>query len=29
VQWVYDHNPEPESAEAKLIDVLQNPKEWV
>ncbi|MBQ0767847.1 MAG: oxygen-dependent coproporphyrinogen oxidase [Bizionia sp.] len=29
VQWVYDHNPEPGSEEAKLIEVLQNPIEWV
>lgn len=29
VQWVYDHHPEKGSEEEKLIDVLQNPKEWV
>ncbi|MCA0958525.1 oxygen-dependent coproporphyrinogen oxidase [Muricauda ruestringensis] len=29
VQWRYDHHPEKNSAEAKLIEALQNPKEWV
>ena len=29
VQWVYDHHPEKGSDEEKLIDVLQNPREWV
>ncbi|MFD2551589.1 oxygen-dependent coproporphyrinogen oxidase [Bizionia sediminis] len=29
VQWVYDHHPEPGSAEEKLIKVLQNPINWV
>ena len=29
VQWVYDHHPEPESEEEKLLKVLQNPIEWV
>tara|TARA_B100001971_G_C18137528_1_gene508496 strand:+ start:80 stop:982 length:903 start_codon:yes stop_codon:yes gene_type:complete len=29
VQWVYDHNPEEGSDEAKLLDVLKNPKNWV
>ncbi|MAX69667.1 MAG: oxygen-dependent coproporphyrinogen oxidase [Flavobacteriaceae bacterium] len=29
VQWVYDHHPEEGSDEEKLIDVLQNPREWV
>ncbi len=29
VQWVYDHNPEPESDEAKLLEVLKNPVDWV
>ncbi len=28
VQWKYDHHPEPGSEEAKLIDVLKNPKDW-
>ncbi|MEM9362735.1 MAG: oxygen-dependent coproporphyrinogen oxidase [Bacteroidota bacterium] len=29
VQWRYDHQPEKGSQEEKLIQVLQNPKEWV
>lgn len=29
VQWVYDHQPEEGSDEAKLLDVLKNPKDWV
>jgi len=29
VQWVYDHHPEAESEEEKLIKVLQNPVDWV
>ncbi len=29
VQWVYDHHPEKGSREEKLIEVLQNPKDWV
>ncbi len=29
VQWKYDHHPEPGSEEEKLIEILQNPKEWV
>ena len=29
VQWVYDHNPEPNSEEAKLLDVLKTPVDWV
>lgn len=29
VQWRYDHHPEKNSAEAKLIEALQYPKEWV
>jgi len=29
VQWVYDHHPETGSEEEKLINVLQNPKDWV
>ncbi|HET8753759.1 MAG TPA: oxygen-dependent coproporphyrinogen oxidase [Salinimicrobium sp.] len=29
VQWIYDHHPKPGSEEEKLIQVLQNPKEWV
>lgn len=29
VQWVYDHHPEAGSDEEKLIEVLQNPVDWV
>ncbi|NAY91538.1 oxygen-dependent coproporphyrinogen oxidase [Muricauda sp. JGD-17] len=29
VQWRYDHHPAKESEEAKLVEVLQNPKAWV
>jgi coproporphyrinogen III oxidase/REP element-mobilizing transposase RayT len=29
VQWVYDHHPEPGSEEEKLLNVLQNPIDWV
>lgn len=29
VQWVYDHHPEKDSAEEKLIKVLKNSKDWV
>ncbi|WP_088340092.1 oxygen-dependent coproporphyrinogen oxidase [Robiginitalea sediminis] len=29
VQWQYDHHPEPGSREAQLVEVLQNPREWV
>lgn len=29
VQWRYDHHPEKGSAEEKLIEVLQHPKDWV
>lgn len=29
VQWVYDHNPEEGSDEAKLLTVLKNPVNWV
>ncbi|UOY09295.1 oxygen-dependent coproporphyrinogen oxidase [Muricauda sp. SCSIO 64092] len=28
VQWRYDHQPETGSEEAKLLEVLKNPKEW-
>ena len=28
VQWVYDHHPEPNSEEARLINILQNPIDW-
>ncbi|KAK4186031.1 putative coproporphyrinogen III oxidase mitochondrial precursor [Podospora australis] len=27
--WKYMHDPEPGSREARLVDVLQSPKEWV
>lgn len=27
-RWVYDHRPEPGSAEAALIDVLRRPVDW-
>ncbi|KAL2155384.1 hypothetical protein VTH82DRAFT_126 [Thermothelomyces myriococcoides] len=27
--WKYMHQPEPKSREARLVEVLQNPKEWV
>ncbi|GAB4154191.1 MAG: oxygen-dependent coproporphyrinogen oxidase [Winogradskyella sp.] len=29
VQWVYDHHPKKGSEEEKLIEVLQNPRQWV
>lgn len=29
VQWIYDHHPAPGSPEAKLIEVLMHPREWV
>ena len=29
VQWRYDHQPEPNSAEEKLVTRLQNPIDWV
>ncbi|PHS02555.1 MAG: oxygen-dependent coproporphyrinogen oxidase [Leeuwenhoekiella sp.] len=29
VQWRYDHHPAPGSPEAELVDVLENPREWV
>ncbi len=29
VQWKYDHHPEEGSEEARLIDVLKDPKSWV
>ncbi len=29
VQWRYDHQPEKGSEEAKLLEVLQNPKDWI
>lgn len=29
VQWTYDFKPTPGSQEAKLVEVLQNPRQWV
>ena len=29
VQWKYDHHPDKNSEEAKLLDVLANPRQWV
>lgn len=29
VQWVYNQHPEENSEEAKLLEVLANPKDWV
>tara|TARA_R110002050_G_scaffold293182_1_gene449412 strand:- start:84018 stop:85535 length:1518 start_codon:yes stop_codon:yes gene_type:complete len=29
VQWVYDHHPEVGSEEERLINILQNPIDWV
>ena len=29
VQWVYNHIPEKDSDEAKVLSVLQHPKEWI
>lgn len=29
VQWVYDHHPEKGSEEEKLLEVLQEPKNWI
>ena len=29
VQWKYNHEPKPGSEEAKLLDALKNPKEWI
>jgi coproporphyrinogen III oxidase len=29
VQWKYDHQPEKGSEEAKLLEVLKTPKDWV
>ena len=28
-QWHYDHHPIPGSDEARLLDVLRSPQEWV
>jgi coproporphyrinogen III oxidase len=29
VKWKYDYSPAPGTPEAKLVDVLQHPKDWV
>lgn len=29
VQWVYDHHPEVGSEEARLLEVLAHPKDWI
>ena len=29
VQWKYDHRPEAGSEEAKLVEVLKKPKNWI
>ncbi|RYG26494.1 MAG: coproporphyrinogen III oxidase, partial [Chitinophagaceae bacterium] len=29
VQWVYDHHPEPGSQEEMLLQVLENPIDWL
>ena len=29
VQWVYDHHPEAGSEEEKLVNVLENPRDWL
>ena len=29
VQWVYDHHPEKDSQEEKLLNVLMHPKDWI
>jgi coproporphyrinogen III oxidase len=29
VEWRYNVQPEPNSREAKLVDLLRTPKEWV
>ena len=29
VQWVYDHHPEPNSEEEKLLKVLAKPIDWI
>lgn len=28
-KWLYDHNPEPDSREDQLVQVLKNPRNWV
>jgi coproporphyrinogen III oxidase len=29
VQWVYDHHAEAGSEEEKLVNVLENPRDWI
>jgi coproporphyrinogen III oxidase len=29
VRWCYDHHPAPGSEEARLVEVLRNPRDWV
>jgi coproporphyrinogen III oxidase len=29
VQWKYDYHPEPGSKEEELLEVLENPKDWI
>jgi coproporphyrinogen III oxidase len=29
VRWVYDHRPEPGSEEARLVEALRQPRDWV
>ena len=29
VQWKYNHHPEKDSEEARLLLILANPKEWI
>ena len=29
VRWIYDFTPEPGSAEARLVEVLRAPREWI
>jgi coproporphyrinogen III oxidase len=28
VRWRYDHHPEPQSAEARLLEVIRTPRDW-
>ena len=28
-RWEYNHNPEPDSEEARMIEVLQTPRDWI
>jgi coproporphyrinogen III oxidase len=29
VQWKYNHHPEKDSEEERLLEVLENPKNWI